>query len=841
VDGGLSSYYQHRTSAAPTVKETVPEFLRQTEMYDLPAIQRQFVQQEGEHVRQASLILEGITCAACIWLNERHLRGLPGVLQVQINYSTRRARVRWDEREIRLSEILQAVSRIGYFAHPYDPQRQQALLEKEERQHLRRLGVAGVLGMQVMMVATALYAGDWYSMEAEYRAMMNWLSLLMTIPVVLYSAKPFFQSAWRDLKLRRAGMDVPVALGIAGAFTGSVWITLQNGSPVYYDSVTMFVFFLLLGRYAELRVRHKGAQATEALVQMLPASATRLRPLDSIPSLRQAQGTDGRPPVALAKEKPFAELVEANLPISPDSPPAEPVEAGIRWQEETIAVADLSPGDRVLVRPGESIPADGKVLEGRSSVDEALMTGESLPVLKQPGDSVIAGTVNQESPLHLQVEKIGEETLLSHLLRLLERAQTEKPRLAQIADQAASWFVGGVLLLAVGVAIYWWNAYPPLWLPATLSVLVVTCPCAFSLATPAAITAATGALAGRGLLTTRAHALETLANVTHVVFDKTGTLTLGRLSLRQTRRFSDLTELQCLERAAALESHSEHPLARALQEATRQARQGGEAAELDCCADDESQVGLSAREVSNEPGAGLRGRVLGQWYFLGTAEFIRHHSAARIDETELAELAAAGHSLAWLADEKKLHCVFALGDDVRPGAAELLAELRRQGMQLSLLTGDHPGAARRVAEAAGISDWAANLKPQDKLARIQELQRQGAIVAMLGDGVNDAPVLAAAQVSIAMGNGTQAARASADLIFLHENLRDLLPAFRIARQTLRIIRQNLWWAAGYNLLALPAAALGYVQPWLAAIGMSLSSLLVVLNALRLVERKKNAP
>ncbi|MBI3779405.1 MAG: heavy metal translocating P-type ATPase, partial [Gammaproteobacteria bacterium] len=423
VDGGLGDYYRYRTVQAPTAREIVPEFLRQTAVYDLPEVQKSFVRVEDGQVREAALILEGITCAACMWLNERHLARLPGVLAVHINYATHRARVKWDERRIHLSDILQAVSRIGYLAHPFDPGRHQQRLENERRQLLRRLGVAGVMTMQVMILAEALYVGDWVGSEIQYRDFFHWVSLLLTLPVLLYSAQPFFTAAWRDLRHAQAGMDVPVALGIVTAFIASVWVTLSGEGEVYYDSVAMFVFFLLGGRYFELAARKRATEASEALVHATPAAAMRL------------------------------------------------VADGARTTEEVVAVAELRRGDRVRIHPGEPVPADGVVLEGNSSVDESLLTGESLPVAKAPGQTLVGGSINIESPLIARVEKTGPDTILSSILRLLDRAAAEKPRLAQLADRAAAWFVLAVLLLAGLVALYWWRHDPSLWLPATIAVL----------------------------------------------------------------------------------------------------------------------------------------------------------------------------------------------------------------------------------------------------------------------------------------------------------------------------------------------------------------------------------
>ncbi len=767
VDGGLGEYYCYRTQPAPTGRERVPAFLQQAAVYDHPAVQKSFVRVENGHVREAALILEGITCAACIWLNERHLSQLPGVQGVQINYATHRLRVRWDERRLKLSDILNAVTEIGYRAHPYDPGRSQQLLEQERKTLLRRLGLAGVMTAQVMVLAEALYLGTDTGAESEFAGFFYWVSLLLTLPVLLYSAQPFFRGAWNDLRHRRAGMDVPVVLGILGAFGASLWTTVTGAGVIYYDSVTMFVFFLLAGRYFELRARRRAAEAAESLVRATPAMATRL----------------------VSKDRTVV--------------------------EETVPIAELQPGDTVRVRPGETVPADGTVIEGRSSVDESLLTGESRPLAKGAGARLIGGAINVESPLTLRVDQVGPDTVLAAILRLLDRAQGEKPRLAQLADRAAAGFTAAVLAVAALTALYWWQHDASRWLPITVAVLVITCPCALSLATPTALTAATGRLTRLGLLVTRGHALETLARATHFVFDKTGTLTVGRPRLLETRTFSAPNREDCLRIAAALERHSEHPLAFALREAA-------------------GDPAVPATGVSNTPGAGLRGTVGAETYYVGTPDFIREQAGHNLDETRLAALRAAGATVVLLASRQDLLAAFTFGDALRPQARALVDALKRQGKKVLLLTGDHAQAAQRVGAELGIEDVAWDLKPADKLARVNALQENGAVVAMVGDGVNDAPVLAGASVSVAIGGAADVAAASADMILLSPRLDTLGQGLATADWTLRIIRQNLGWALAYNLVAVPAAVLGYVTPWLAALGMSLSSLLVVANSLRLL-------
>ncbi len=756
LDGGLGDFYRFRTEKSPQARELVPEQLRELELYDREDLQKNFVQQDVGEQREAALILEGIVCAACVWLNERHVKALPGVLDFAVNYATHRARVRWDNQRIRLSQILEAISAIGYHAHPFDPGRQEQIYKDEKTRALRRLAVAGLAMVQVMMLAVALYAGDYEGMSDSLRNFLRWVSLLLTTPVILYAARPFFTSAWRDLRRRQLGMDVPVSLAIGAAFVASAWATVTGRGEIYFDSVTMFTFFLLAGRFLEMGARHRAGEAAEELVKLLPATAARL------------------------------------------------TEAG----EERVPVADLAPGDRVLVRPGEGVPADGRVLEGSSSLDESLLTGESLPQVRGVGDLLVGGTVNNESPLVMQVEQVGEATVLSAIVRLLDRAQTEKPAVARLADRVAGWFVAALLLIAAGVAWWWWQHDPAHAFSVTLSVLVVTCPCALSLATPAALTAATGALTRLGVLTTRGHALETLARASHVIFDKTGTLTEGRLRLERVELLGGLDRRRCLEIAAALEQASEHPIAHALVA--------------------EAPARLQVEAISATPGCGMEGLVAGVRYRIGTPDFVRGLQSSPTVGAPQDALAGVV-----LGDAQGFLAHFELGDRLRDQAAATVARLKALGIEVELLSGDQAAIVQRVADELGIQRYQARCLPQDKLRHIQALQASGAVVAMVGDGVNDAPVLAAAQVSLAMGGGTQLAHASADMVLLSEQLPHLADAIRTSRRTLAIIRQNLLWALVYNLVALPLAAAGWIAPWMAAIGMSTSSLVVVVNALRL--------
>ena len=760
IDSGNADYYRLRTDL-PKTPEAALEELKNLKLYDLPEVQTSFVKCEGD-AREASLILEGIVCAACIWLNERHLHQLPGVLAADINFSTRRARVRWDDTRIHLSDILKSIQDIGYNAYPFDTSRQEELFRKERNTAIRRLAIAGLGMMQVMMYAVPVYLAHEDTMSRDIEALMRFASLILTTPVVFYSAWPFFQGAWRDLKLKRAGMDVPVALGVGAAYAASVYGSFVGSTEVYFDSVTMFVFFLLTGRFLEMNARKRSAEAAESLVKLIPAAA----------------------------------LLLPGYPAS--------------RQDETVAAVKLTPGDHVLVGPGESFPADGAVVEGRSSVDESLLTGESHPVSKHLSSSVIGGTINLESPLVVKVEKVGSDTVLSGIVRLLDRALAEKPRLAQLADRIAGWFVFALLLVAATVAGIWYVVDPSRAFWITVSVLVVSCPCALSLATPAALTAALGRLTRLGLLSTRGHALETLAHATDFVFDKTGTLTTGEFKLLDVEVLRGSRE-QALSVARALEQGATHPVAAALRDA-------------------EQDGALDAEQLSYVPGRGVEGRVEGRTYRLGAPEFLD-------GKPDLGRF-PPGVTVVGLADEDGVLAWFALGDATRPQARQLIADLKALGVTLHLYSGDRGENVESLAAELGIDDAHGAMLPEDKLAAVRELQRRGAIVAMTGDGVNDAPVLAQAQVSIAVDQGAEAAQAAADMVLLSSEIGRLADGVRLARRAQTVIKQNLAWSALYNALAIPAAAMGYVTPWMAGIGMSLSSLLVVLNAMRLARISK---
>ncbi|ORL66825.1 heavy metal translocating P-type ATPase [Pseudomonas putida] len=753
VAGGLERYYQHRsdTSANP---EALPRQLQdELALYDRADVQQGFVRQQGE-LRETTLMIEGISCAACGWLIEKHLRNLPGVAEARLNLSNHRLLVAWDDRRVPLSHLLAELRQIGYAAHPYQPDQAAEQLARENRSALRRLGVAGLLWFQAMMATMATWPEFNIDLSPELHTILRWVALFLTTPIVFYSCAPFFKGAARDLRTRHLTMDVSVSLAIGLAYGAGIWTAMTGSGELYFDTVGMFALFLLTGRYLERRARERTAAATAQLVNLLPASCLRL----------DAAG-----------------------------------------HSERILLAELRQGDRVQVLPGAVIPADGRIVDGRSSIDESLLTGEYLPLARQAGDRVTGGTLNVESTLTVEVEALGQDSRLSAIVRLLERAQSEKPRLAEIADRASQWFLLFTLVASVAIGLLWWQIDAPRAFWIVLAMLVATCPCALSLATPTALTAATGTLHRLGLLVTRGHVLEGLNQIDTVIFDKTGTLTEGRLALRSIHPLGALPADRCLALAAALENRSEHPIARAF-----------------------GRAATAAEDVQTEPGLGLEGQFEGERLRIGQATFVCALSGAPVPSVPQPRgqwllLGDSQGPLAW----------FGLDDRLREDAPALLAACKARGWKTLLLSGDSSPMVTEVATQLGIEQAIGGLRPDDKLDRLKALQAEGRKVLMLGDGVNDVPVLAAADISIAMGSATDLAKTCADAVLLSNRLEALVQAFDLARRTRRNILENLLWATLYNGLMLPFAALGWITPVWAAIGMSVSSLIVVLNALRL--------
>jgi Cu2+-exporting ATPase len=793
---GLAGFYASRTESAVRVEaETPDEWTR----WDETAAAAGLVHTAGSDRCEVALLLEGLTCGACVWLIETWLAQQSGVMDARINFANRRAIVAWNPDVTRLSHVLRAVSAIGYRAYPYDPARSEALARTERRALLLRMAVALLAMMQVMMFAIPQYVTS-EGVAPEQQRLLEWASFVLTLPALVYSAAPFFRGAWRDVMHLRLGMDVPVALGVGAAFAASAWATFTGTGAVYYDSVTMFIALLLIARFGELVARQKAGAAIELVARQRPAVAERLSRW-------------------------------------PDRAPAE-----------TIAAAQLASGDFVLVRPGSVVPADGEIVDGHSHVEEAMLTGESMPHARSPGDAVLAGSVNRDGPLVVRVHAAGEATRLASVLRLVERAASERPAVARLADRAAAWFVGGLLVLALGTALIWWQVDPARMLPVTVALLVVSCPCALSLATPAALAAAAGSLARAGVVLARSNALESLARVTHVVLDKTGTLTEGRIQLVACATFGGSSQAGAIALAAAVDARSEHPLARALREAAAWMPTGvGTELRTEVAtevrtedATEEAVRVLPACDFRQVTGEGVECTVDGARMRVGRPDFVAALSGP-MPESLRAVVDDEGHrgAVAGLGDARGWHAIFTFSDVLRPGAARLVAQLRALGITPVLLSGDRPASVDDVARALGLSEAHGNLTPDNKRDAIARLQATGAVVAMVGDGINDAPALAQAQVSISLGTATPLAQHTADVVIFSDRVERAATALTEARRTLAVIRENLAWAAAYNAIAIPAAAFGYVTPVVAAIGMSVSSLVVVANALRLTRRHEH--
>ncbi len=734
-------------------------------------------------LRQEQLVIGGMRCAACAQLIEYRLQQLAGVQRIQIDLIQQRAQLAWQPQQTSLRQIIDVVNRLGYRALPLASSSSAADADRQEsKQALWRLFVAGFAMMQIMMLAFPAYLQPVAQIDGDLTPDIDQLlklaSLLLSVPVMIFSAKPFLQRAWHDLANRHIGMDVPIAAGILSTFIASVWATFTAG-PVYYDSFVMFVFLLLAVRWLEARVQLQSSAAMRELTTLVPLQAERYR----------------------------------NYPHSPEI--------------DLIEASQVQVGDILRVRPGSAIAVDGEVVQGDSEVDEAMMTGEAQAVRKSVGAAVLAGAMNLNAQLVIRARQVGSATQFANLLNLMQSAAQHKPRWAQMAERWASKILAAILLLALLAFGLWYRIEPARAWQIAISVMVVTCPCALSLATPGVMAALLGRLAKNGVLVVRGEAVETLARASHFVFDKTGTLTSGQLQVIDSKLATDfnLAPSQILACAQGLASASLHPAAQALAQFLR-----GQASA------NSSQLGdlCELSELSETPGSGISAQWQGQTYRLGAPAWV-----AQLYSHTLSTLPTAppDSTLVCLGHEQGMLAWFALQDTVRPDAAALIAYLQALGKTVCILSGDRAGVVAQLAAQVGIRDARAGLSPEQKYQAVQQLQQQGAIVAMVGDGMNDGPVLSLADVAIAMGQGAPISQARSDVVLVSSRLVDLQQAHQLSRFACHLIRQNLAWALLYNLLAIPAAMVGILSPWQAALGMSLSSLLVVMNALRLLRVK----
>lgn len=876
VEAGLEQYYLDRSEINRTA--SLPTQLSRLEVYDHDEIKSQFVYaQDGLSV--AELSVNNLRCAACTWLIESRLDELDGIRQCQVNLTSQRMRVIWDERKLPISRILAVINEIGYEAKPYRQDTHEAMLARHNNQMILRLGIAALGSMQAMMYAVALYFGEYSDMLVFQRDFLRWVSLFVSTPVFFYAAIPFFTSAWSAIRARQVNMDVPVSVALIITFFASLYATVTGQGETYYDSVSMFVFFLLAGRYIEHNARLKAATMANDLVVVEPVLVQKIAEnKEAARQILQQLEQNALTQVSIEKKNANTSDPADNLGVSvanlQSTASAMPnfmqnmddnvyqitSQIAQDWQQtryqslvtsqshadgleekQMVTAHSLQVGDIIMIEAGSEIISDGILLSPTATVSQSLLTGEGDLILKTQGDYIVGGAQNDSQPFEMLVTALPEDSQIGLIDRLMNRAMSEKPKLAQQADKLARWFVARILILSVLVFVGWYIVEPSQAIWATVAVLVATCPCALSLATPIALTVATNRLASYGFLTTRGHTLQTLAEITHVAFDKTGTLTYGKSNLlnielidanhdialhcEDKNRNLILTEQKdaVLAIAAALEVGSRHPIAHALLTAAY-------------------QLHLPAtQDLQHYPAGGVEAMIDGVLYRIGHIDFAlnRIHKTKvgqdfNLDlETHRASSAVVlscqkNQSGSWQA----LAC-FYFNDKVRDSAKAMLDTLKASNIEAVMLTGDPSPQALVMAQNLGMQYAYNGLSPTDKVNHIQQLQAKGAVVLMVGDGINDAPVLAAADVSTSIAGAADLAQVSSDSIILNGQIEAITAAKRIADKAERIIKQNFRWALIYNGVVLIPAALGYVPPWLAAIGMSLSSLFVVLNALRL--------
>lgn len=786
---GLESYYDRREKSRPGAPPPLPP---------LPSAANSFEDDSafasvGKDVKEATLIIEGIHCSACVWLIEKVAVRTQGVVEASVNFSTHRMKVRWRSQAVSLDSILSRIVSLGYGVVPYDAEAVEAPLERKKNDVMVRLSVAAFGTLATMFMAEGLYAGYFRGMETGYRSFLQWTSLFMTAPVVFYSGAPFMASAWAGLRHRTMTMDMPVALGALITFFYSAWSTVLQRGDVYFDSASMFILLILAGRYLEAAARKKAGSATARLASLKTAMAT-------------------------------------------------VIIGGVR---ASVPVKSVRPGDIVEVKPGEQVPLDGVVIDGESRVDESMLTGEPMPVKKAAGDRVCAATTNTDGAFTFKVTETGKDTRLSRITRLVEEAQTGKAPIQKIADAVAAYFVPFILVAAALTYIYWSSHDPTRAVIYAVAVLIITCPCALALATPAAILAGCGAAAREGVLIKSGEALERVCKATHVVLDKTGTLTEGRMSVTDVVPANGLTQDAVVATAAPAELSSEHPVGKAIvaEAARRSIRTDGKVEGFRAY----PGRGVECLTTSLAPAAdGLRAiepirACVKPRLLAGNRNFMTEMGVTVPQYLIEAEkrLNAEGKTVVYAARQtgpEAVECavagIIAVSDRLKPESAALVKELYCMGLKVTMLSGDSPAAAEAMARRIGIQDVRAGVLPEDKEKVIMSLQQDGDVVVMVGDGINDGPALARADIGMAIGSGTDLAIGSSDIILLNGNPMMVARALEISKKTMRTVRQNLWTSFVYNMVFTPLAALGYVVPVMAAVAMPLSSLAVIGNSVR---------
>ncbi len=760
---GLQGFY-NKTPEGESLAPP-PETANDFHAYDIDEIQADYVDDLGDK-RTIFLLIDGIHCAACVWLIEHALHKLPGVLEADVNLTAKRCRIRWDNRETSLSVLMHHLAKLGYAAVPFDPETAEGALAKRHRGLVYRMAFAGFAMMNLMWVSIALYSG---AAEDEFRNLFHWVGFFIATPTLLYSGYPFFRNSISGLRSRYLTMDLPIAIGATATYLYSTYITFTGSldGEVFFDTVVNFIFVILIGRYLEALSKRNALSATRRMLELQPKLATVM-------------------------------------------------DAGI---QKTVPIRSVKAGDLVLVRPGENIPVDGIVTEGESAIDESMLTGESQPVRKQPDDSVVAGSINGEGAFVVRAKYVLRHTALAKIIALMDEAQTSKAPIQTLADKIVPWFVVVTLTLATLTFMYWVGSDFEKALLAAASVLVVTCPCAFGMATPMSIAVASGVGASNGILIKQGVALEKLSSVTHYVFDKTGTLTEGKLRLVKQFTAEGISPQTVLQIAASAEQQSEHGIAKTIISAAQQ----------------ENLPLLDISGFNASPGRGVEADIEGQKILVGTAEWMTLHAIKLNGEwqSQVNQLEQQGISGVFVARDQKLIGILGLFDTLRDDAKNMIADMLAQGLKVTVLSGDRQLVVDSVTADLGNIQRLAEVLPAEKRQVIQRLQQQGDCVAMVGDGINDSPALIQADVGIALASGTDVSIESADIILSHNQLSQVALARQLASRTLRTIRQNIVLSISYNVIMVPLAMMALVSPLLAAITMPISSLLVIGNAARI--------
>ena len=762
-NAGLQSFYQ-KTPEGNTLAPP-PEIPSELKSYDLDEVQSDYVDTLDD-VRTMHLLIEGIHCAACVWLIEHSLAKQQGVIAAEVNLTSKRLRLKWDNRITALSTILHVLGQIGYAAIPFDPETAEGILARKHRSLLYRMAFAGFAMMNLMWLSIALYSG---ADQGEFRNWFHWIGFLIATPTLLYAGYPFLRNAWLGLRRHYLTMDLPIAIGATATYCYSTYITATGSvsGEVYFDTVVNFLFVILVGRYLEAISKREALSATTRLLELQPKLATVV------------------------------------------------TESG----SKVVPIRSVKIGDLLLIKPGEKVPVDGVLVDGQSAVDESMLTGESLPVVKKIDDTVVAGSINGEGAFTVQAQQVLRNTALAKIVSLMEDAQASKAPIQCTADRIVPWFVVITLSLAVITFIYWYQFDFEKALLAATSVLIITCPCAFGLATPMSVAVATGVGANHGILIKQGAALELLSQVTHFVFDKTGTLTEGKLRVVAIETLAELSEDKILAMAASIEQRSEHGIAKAITETAL----------------DRALIMLPITDFSSSPGQGVQALVEQQHIIVGTQLWLSEQGVQGDERwsQRVAELEQQGISCIFVAIDGVMSGLIGLADQLRSDAQSMIADLQQQGIGITVLSGDRQSVVKAVTASLGDIERQAEVLPKDKADVVKRLQQQGAVVAMVGDGVNDAPALIQADVGIALASGTDVSIESADIVLSHNELCKVSQAKHLASRTLRTIKQNIVLSISYNIIMVPLAMMSLVSPLVAALTMPISSLLVIGNAARI--------